>query len=129
MKYHKLFVYGTLRRGQRNNHLLGKSLHYGTCYIDGTMYSLGGFPFINTTKPGIVLGEVFEVNDETLARIDYLEGYSGVEDNNFYERIQVPCTLGVDVYVYVQNDREGNRPIPDGDWIRHEQEQRKIDCC
>jgi gamma-glutamylcyclotransferase (GGCT)/AIG2-like uncharacterized protein YtfP len=70
-----LFVYGTLRRGERNHHELGGSIFlrsvrtargYAVCHV-------AGFPAL---LPGTdeVSGELFDVDDDLLARLDVFEG-------------------------------------------------------
>ena len=75
----KVAVYGTLKKGRGNHGLLSTSQFLGDGLIHGyDMYSVhGGFPCIVPSKSGegICKVEVYEVNEETLARLDMLEGY------------------------------------------------------
>lgn len=85
-------VYGTLREGNGNHVLLEHEEKLSTERVSGfKMYSLGGFPAILPTgnEEDRVTIEVYEVDDETLARLDRLEGYPG-----WYERSVVHTTLG-----------------------------------
>lgn len=77
---HKVFVYGTLRRGH-GNHILLRQAHFLGEWIskDSDYFMCGrGVPFLSL-KPGHqgarVLGEMYEVTDEQLERLDQLEGH------------------------------------------------------
>ena len=65
-----VFVYGTLMRGERAHHMLAGS-EFGGCWQlkDYAMYNLGDFPGIKRCKGEAVLGELFFVDAETIARI------------------------------------------------------------
>ena len=78
---HRLFVYGTLRRGERNHGLLGSSrCEAFLARAPGVLVDTGlGFPAMKETgassgeTPGMVCGEIYRVDEATLARIDILE--------------------------------------------------------
>jgi gamma-glutamylcyclotransferase (GGCT)/AIG2-like uncharacterized protein YtfP len=75
-----VFVYGSLKNGKGNHSLLGNSKFLGRCYIEGPhrMLSLGGYPGL-VEKEDIpnskVVGEVYQISEETLRALDYLEGH------------------------------------------------------
>lgn len=74
---HRVFVYGTLKRGIHNHHLLEKSEFIGNAYTVDTfkMYTVG-FPIImpaDGPDAWAVYGEVYDVDDDTLKRLDNLE--------------------------------------------------------
>jgi gamma-glutamylcyclotransferase (GGCT)/AIG2-like uncharacterized protein YtfP len=90
----KVFVYGTLLTGFGNNGLLRNSKLLGEQVLEGfDMYSLGAYPVITPGK-GRVQGEVYEVDDAVLGRLDRLEGYP-----NFYNRMKVQID-NTDTWVY-----------------------------
>lgn len=79
---HRVFVYGTLKRGMWNNRILreGYARFVGevrTVREDFCMHlAAAGYPYLTTTSDGsgaAVDGELFEVNDGTLERLDELE--------------------------------------------------------
>jgi gamma-L-glutamyl-butirosin B gamma-L-glutamyl cyclotransferase len=120
---HKLFVYGTLRKGEPNHGLLGTSrCLFPQARVKGVLVDTGcGFPAMREGD-GDVLGEIYEVDDETLARTDDLEDYFGPGDpRNLYERVlraARTATGELDVWVYV-SERFGSSPvIPSGDWVK-----------
>lgn len=72
----KVFTYGSLKRGYYNNCLLEDSTFVNegaTAGAEFTMYD-GGFPYVTTGGDGIIYGEVWEVDEHTLRRLDQLEG-------------------------------------------------------
>jgi gamma-glutamylaminecyclotransferase len=85
---HKLFVYGSLKRGFGNHELLKNSKFlgaYDTSDANYQMFSFGGFPGVialdEQDRHHYILGELYEVDDATLARVDMLEG-----NGHFYTR-------------------------------------------
>lgn len=85
---HRVFVYGSLKRGRYNNDLLregrfiGERITHDETWI---MRSLGGFPGVVKEYHGAlsasICGELYEVDDITLARLDRLES-----NGRFYNR-------------------------------------------
>ena len=88
-----VFVYGTLLSGEPNNkHYLGNSERMGNEVVSGfTMISVGNFPACiqNPNSEVSILGEVWKIDEETLKRLDYLEGYP-----HFYNRVEVDTFAG-----------------------------------
>jgi len=72
----KLFVYGSLRAGERYHHLLeGATLVAKRAWTRGLLYDTGwGYPGMIPGR-GTVFGEVYRVDGEQLKRIDHLEGF------------------------------------------------------
>lgn len=87
MQKHKVFVYGTLKKGFRANHLLAKSSFVSEAKSILPFSMVGtGFPqaYLDT-KGHPVKGEIYEITEETLLTLDYYEGYPG-----FYSRKVFP---------------------------------------
>ena len=103
----KVFVYGTLMRGENNHHFLENSKCLGMSAIEGyDMYNVGWFPAIIPGN-GRVPGELYEVPENDMASIDMLEG-----EGNLYIR---KCEITRDhelayIYEYAQ-DTEGLEKI------------------
>lgn len=109
-KKHRVFVYGTLKKGIHNHRLLASSDFIGNAYTLDTfkMFHVG-FPVIKfSDHPDAksVYGEVYDVDDETLKRLDSLES-----EGHMYDRKQInvmldndPDTVDANVSVYVGND-------------------------
>lgn len=78
---HKVFVYGTLKRGYSNyNRLLRTSefVSEAKTLPKYRLYDVGMFPcMVKDGERGVAVeGEVFIVDDETKQRLDWLEGIS-----------------------------------------------------
>lgn len=115
MKRNYVFTYGTLLKGERNHEYYLKDEDY-ICdgFITGyKMFNLGRYPGIKIGE-GIVLGEIYLVDDETLATLDYLE-----EEGSLYIRRIVSVNSSNDIYdafVYIYNQNVDN-PMYLGDGI------------
>jgi gamma-glutamylcyclotransferase (GGCT)/AIG2-like uncharacterized protein YtfP len=72
----RVATYGTLRYGEGNwSHLLRHCEYVGEFRVSGfEMYSNGAYPYA-AEGDGEITVDVFEIDDETLARLDMLEGY------------------------------------------------------
>lgn len=118
MNKHIVFVYGTLKKGFPNNRLLNKSkLLTEACY-PGNMYDIVYFPgvkFYDSEKNlGDIHGELWEVDDDTLVRLDELEGVP-----HLYTRIVIDSLDDLNsqpIYSYQINNVEGRDIIPTGIW-------------
>lgn len=118
----KVFVYGTLRKGEANAQLLSDaSCTAEQCWTEGTLYDTGfGYPAMKPSASNRTFGELYEVNESELIHLDQLEGYSEGGKNNLYERIEqkVYTDKGETMaYLYVagREDLLENK-IKNGDW-------------
>ena len=70
----KVFVYGTLMKGETNHHYLENSKFLAKTTIKGyDMYSVGWYPAI-VAGDGLIVGELYQVAKEDMQSIDNLEG-------------------------------------------------------
>ncbi|MEM1062205.1 MAG: gamma-glutamylcyclotransferase family protein [Planctomycetota bacterium] len=107
-----LFVFGTLRRGERNHHYL-RGRFTAVCGATLPGYAVVAPLMIDRREGGTVSGELFELDgsrfDETLADVDSLEGISPGETRGpDYERAVVRVEAGgrvVEAYAYVAAGR------------------------
>jgi gamma-glutamylcyclotransferase (GGCT)/AIG2-like uncharacterized protein YtfP len=85
---HLIFVYGTLKRDNRNHRILKDSMFVGdaTTVPKFTMYSNGVFPALLSTPQFHIKGEVYSVSTDMLNRLDCFEGYNKTRGHNLYER-------------------------------------------
>jgi gamma-glutamylcyclotransferase (GGCT)/AIG2-like uncharacterized protein YtfP len=114
----KLFVYGTLKKGQcRSGQLTGRLIaEQVSTQPDYRMYRLDGFPGLVEVQPGMgvsVTGELWEIDQECLQRIDRLEGV----DEGYYERRPIRLVsafehVQIEAYFYLKSvaDREDCGP-------------------
>jgi len=87
---HLVFVYGTLKRGYPNNPLLEGSQFLGEAVTVPTYKMVEtSFPVIMPDPSGKpVAGEIYTVDDATLARLDQLE-----REGRSYDRVMIDVTL------------------------------------
>lgn len=120
MATHRIFTYGTLKKGDYNHYLLKNADYLGEATTDPqfTMLHLGGFPGIVGKGNTPIHGEVYEVDEPTLKRLDRLEGHP-----DFYERVPLKvniaegATLEVEGYILPEKWLDNTRPIIEtGDW-------------
>lgn len=113
---HLVFVYGTLKRNNWNNaHYLSTSNFLGTSYTRDkfTLYS-SGIPFVHSSPPTCrIKGEVYEVTNATLVRLDSLEGHP-----HSYERRLTTVRVGPlwkMAWLYF-NEHGGGLKLTTGEW-------------
>lgn len=118
----KVFVYGTLLKGEYNNRHLETSTLLGSSEVKGfEMRSLGPFPAcFHSDLDSKVIGEVWEIDAETFARLDRLEGYP-----RFYDRVEVETPFG-NAWMYIQwgDHCEEFELVKSGSWREHLTEKR-----
>lgn len=104
-----VFVYGTLKKGYGNNILLGHSpcIHKQVRTLNPSfvMGCTGGFPVVRKTSGQFfkIEGEMYSVNDETMKRLDRLEGYPSM-----YTREQILLDSGDTAWIYLYRDERFN---------------------
>lgn len=116
---HRVAVYGTLKRGFSNHHLLQHADYLGEAVLtDITLYDLGWFPAARLEPSRGVRVEVFDIDESTLEALDQLEGYhSWQPEHSFYQRHQLSTPLGM-VWVYIYNRPvQGLEVITKGEWL------------
>lgn len=97
-----VFVYGTLKKGYANHHLVRDSLYMGEFSTNEKwgLLDLGAFPAM-VRGPLSVKGEAYGVDEDTLRRLDSLEGV----EHGLYNRrrINVHDSLGntISAWVYI----------------------------
>lgn len=98
-----LFVYGTLKRGGALNRLLKDAEYMGEAITHEACFDLdtgGSYPRL---VDGLykVKGELYNVDSETLARMDRAEGYPHLFDRN---TVSLGQDAAVDALVYTYHD-------------------------
>jgi gamma-glutamylcyclotransferase (GGCT)/AIG2-like uncharacterized protein YtfP len=131
-----IFVYGTLRQGERAD--LRKQSHnfdvvfVGNGVINGRLYHLGAFPGLKTLPSKVtvdgfdenlpcICGEVFRIKD--VAIVALLDAYEGYDADNpsqgLYNRQQFETSDGRTVWAYVYNGPViTDQLIDSGDWCK-----------
>jgi gamma-glutamylcyclotransferase (GGCT)/AIG2-like uncharacterized protein YtfP len=121
MNKHLVFVYGTLRRGGAGamSSRFPKAKFIAEAKVSGSLYDLGAYPgLLLNAVDSSVLGEVYEVGDETLDQLDEFEATS------HYERQQVEISLGTHsrpcwVYTPKLEFYSLHTLITAGDWLAY----------
>ena len=116
MHHTRVFVYGTLLAGEPNHRLLTGARLVAEARTKPAfeLRDLGAFPGLVRGGEHAVAGEVYEVDEATLAALDRLEGHP-----RFYERRTVRLEDGDEVAAYVLpiEQAHGRPRIPSGDWM------------
>lgn len=117
-------VYGTLRKGQGNHHLIKHLPLVATLRLSGiASYDLGPFPVAKITKEesDVTVVEVYAIADTdvaTMEAVDRLEGYKEGDDlaNCLYRRVEitVPDYGKMSLYEYLGDVNELQRIT---DWV------------
>jgi len=111
-----IFVYGTLLIGEDLHHHLEEAtfLKDATTFPVYTLINIGGFPGLLDRGTTRIFGELYEVNAETLRRLDALEGHP-----SFYRRMPVAINWweGAEAYFLLPHFENFRYPvIPGGSW-------------
>ena len=121
MNKHLVFVYGTLRRGsvRAMSIRFPNSKFVADAKVSGRLFDLGAYPgLLLDESSSLVIGEVYEVDDEILNRLD------AFESSSHYLRKQVEISLGADrrmCWTYEPNPEfySPRTLITLGDWIEY----------
>ncbi|HSO83344.1 gamma-glutamylcyclotransferase family protein [Thiocapsa sp.] len=109
----RVFVYGTLLRGEVNHHLLAQAEFLGShrtaaCF---SLYLLRAYPGAVRGGTTAIQGEVYGVDHAGLRRLDRLEDYPAL-----YDRRLLATPYGR-AWIYLFRGSVRDRPlIPGGDW-------------
>ncbi len=120
----RVFVYGTLRRGGRNDIHRYQPLPrlVTTARVRGRLYHLGRYPGLLLDDGEWVLGEVYEVTPSVLVQLDHLEGLLPQPTGEYHRRCvtvdtpegPLPCVL----YEIDPSRIQGRALIEHGDWLQ-----------
>jgi gamma-glutamylcyclotransferase (GGCT)/AIG2-like uncharacterized protein YtfP len=107
-----LATYGTLRRGECRNAILENSKYIGTFVTENPfhLFNLGTFPGIHPGGNKGIVVDVYDVDHETLAYCDRIEGVPWLYNRDY------ALINGVKAIVYVYQHKMEGTPIPSGDW-------------
>ena len=116
----RVFVYGTLRRGERLSDWLEKGKFLGTCRIPGHLYvvPVEDFPFPAfkeaSFRYGWVKGEVYEISKSLLKKLDRVEHVPKLYCRKVYDH----CLFGkVNYYSWPHEIPKEWEVILGGDWV------------
>jgi gamma-glutamylcyclotransferase (GGCT)/AIG2-like uncharacterized protein YtfP len=121
MNKHLVFVYGTLRRGDARSmsSRFPSSKFIADATVSGSLYDLGAYPgLLLNESDSPVTGEVYEVDDETLKRLDEFEASS----NYLRKQVEIPLGTHTRTCWAYEPDPEFyslHTVITSGDWIEY----------
>jgi len=109
----KILVYGTLKRGHDAHSLMGKAKFLGeyTTLPEYTMFDLGSYPGVIGSGALPVSGELYDVDEVTLKRLDRYEGHP-----NLYRRTELKEDDTISMYLYQRAVPLRATVISDGTW-------------
>lgn len=124
MERYFVFVYGTLRKHERNHYLLKEAeLVAEQAWTEGKLFDTGfGYPALQESSCEVVYGELYLVTEQQLHRLDELEGYSVTGQDNLYDRKEQLIshdTGKTEAFIYTiakHNIHMLQTPIKSGDW-------------
>ena len=106
----KIGVYGTLKKGEANHHILKNCEYLGDRILQNVAITdRSGFPFAFKKKGYRTRVEVYKVNQSTLETIDYLEGHP-----DWYKREKIDG-----IWVYLNERSAKGFKLLQGDGVWH----------
>ncbi len=118
----RVFAYGSLMRGLKYSALLSDAVFCGAAETRDPyeLYDLGPYPAASPGGQAVLQGEVYELDEATLERVDVLEGHP-----HLYRRRERPLGDGTSAWIYEIVIDEGTRErlrraprVDSGDWRR-----------
>jgi len=110
---HIVFVYGTLMKGELHHTSIAHArfVRAAETQPEYELVQIDYYPAMLSGGGSRIMGELYEVDDQTLARLDELE-----EVPHYYERRTITLADGTDALAYVmpRERARGSSPIPSG---------------
>lgn len=104
---HRIFVYGTLKKGERLDMYLEGQTYIKDAIVRGTLYDLGWYPTLVLDGEGYAPGEVYEVDEETFLKTKSMEEEAG------YDTVKTNTLDGEEVELFTFKKAPNNRIITD----------------
>ena len=110
---------------------VGVVAHTAETEAEFTFLNLGGFPGLLEGGDTAIEGEVYEVTDACLVRLDRLEGTNPSNPaHGLYRRLNITLANGQEVMTYCFNqNRGGCGTIDSGSWRKHVAEGKGRSYC
>jgi gamma-glutamylcyclotransferase (GGCT)/AIG2-like uncharacterized protein YtfP len=127
-----IFIYGLLRKDLRLSFHLSSAIHVCDGTIKGRLVDLGSYPAYVPFSSGLVVGEIWEIDEYMMQVLDLVEGYDPESQEGLYVRkaVSVTCSNGkvIRAQVYVWNmELFGTEPVDTGEitdylvWLERKQ--------
>ena len=121
---HRIFVYGTLLAGERNHRYLASARLIGAARTTPafSLHDLGRYPGLVAGGEQSVVGEVYEVDEPTLAALDRLEDHP-----RLYQRVAIVLAdhSRVETYLLTPEQVAGHTLIVSGSWRARRKRPRR----
>lgn len=111
-------VYGTLKRGMANHHMLIASRFLGDDrLVNIALYELDEYPAARLEESDGIHVEVYDVSKEVLSNLDKLEEINyAIPEKGLYRRTKCPTRFGI-AWIYLYNGAvEGFPKLNAGSW-------------
>lgn len=114
-----VFVYGTMRRGQRLHQVLARATPLGLARTAAAynLFDLEAFPAMTEGGSTTVTGELWQADKGTMMVIDAIEGHP-----EFFVRQEIELADGRSAFAWLLHPGRRDwaiRRIESGDWCRH----------
>jgi gamma-glutamylcyclotransferase (GGCT)/AIG2-like uncharacterized protein YtfP len=110
---HLVFVYGTLMKGELHHTSISHArfVRAAETLPEYELVQIDYYPAMLKGGASRIMGELYEIDDQTLARLDELE-----EVPHYYERVAIKLADGTEAQTYVMPRDRANKssPIPSG---------------
>lgn len=115
----RIAVYGTLKRGLENSHLLDDALFLGTDSLNSILlYDFGVYPGARRGKSGGIEVEIYAIANANLLALDQLEEFDPAYPRSGLYRREIIVTALGDAWIYLFNGSvAGRRPLRKGSWV------------
>lgn len=102
-----VFVYGTLKKGERANHLLKNADYCGKFFLENcAMFNIGSFPGIKRRNGEKVIGEVYFTDEKTLKSLDAYEGEGTLYKRSLAQAVNESAKIVCNTYFYIGDVEE-----------------------
>ncbi|WP_052158812.1 gamma-glutamylcyclotransferase, partial [Halobacillus sp. BBL2006] len=117
----KVFVYGSLCKNLENHHYLKNSkLISEQAWVYGELFSDSSYyPVLIKNTYSKTFGELYEVDEATLEKLDRLEGFSEHDPNSLFLREKTTVfslNQTTEAYTYFYPHKPAGAPVPHGNW-------------
>ena len=113
-----VFVYGSLRKGMPQHHLVSGSpfLGYGSTAPAFTLYDSGDWPAAIATGGTAIYGELYDLSIPELALVDAYERHP-----HFFcrKRVKLADRRITSIWIYTLDIPDHWKRIETGDWVRY----------
>ena len=120
---YRVFVYGTLLKGESNHHLLERYelLATGRTEPRFELADFGDYPGMVGGGDTAIAGEIYEIDDAALELLDALE-----EVPDYYRRVWFRVDGdAVQGYVLPAAEAQGMPRLPSGDWRQRHRDRKR----